>query len=833
MAIQLNSQFDPSQALNQQEQHNTAMSQMQIEQANQLAQALLKEGMSGAPTYSPWGAAGRIAESLAGAIKQRNAAQGDIAQSTLGASYMTPPEDSGANDAGSPEDTGTPDANAKMVGDAQPIALHTSGNSSDYWNNRPNLSSVAKAWTNGGMSSNGVAGVLGNLRQETSLKGGDINPNEITYNDAPKQSGEARNAHGFYQENGDEWRRYNAWLQKNDNGNGWKDPNNQNNFAVWNLKTNYPKVWSALQNAQSPEQAAHIYERGYLRPAPAAANAKGRQAWAREAFTNWGGLGNVSAANANNPLQGPVNHPVSNDGGNVPVPVPRPDDGTAVPGNALPLQAPQQQVAQNAPVQPVAGPPTNGAAPNTNAAAYPNGYGPPLVDPRVLPRMPNVSPAQLRQMYIYGNPQQRQQAQELYQKMLQPGVYELPDGSGMIYYNQQNPSQQRFMPKGAMGNVYGQPSLQTFSGPGKPTYTPAMPNIPGSNGAPAGPAQPSPSGPPPGAAGPPQGGPAAAPAAPVLTPQALQAAGQRMTPPTPPAPSASPAGQVQNRFGVMQPPSNTPGAPQPIRVPQQPQVKDVSQLGEVGSPERSQAIHSYVPGQSAFPLPPGMPGSPYQGATAGPLYQRDTEAYKGSAGKYEKDYDRIDSDGEQATNGIKYSQMILQFLHSPDFQPGSGAEQLGHLDAWAQRVGLSQGDKAALNETFHKMVGAVGTRMASVPYASEVHLATAQLPDTEKQRGASIFAADSIMRQQMQTADKREMAQQYVAQHGRLDRGFDQAWNRYQRDHPLYGPGAIQNVVRDVATSNQQPAAPQQAQPNQMPPPSNVRRYNPTTRSFE
>lgn len=132
--------------------------------------------------------------------------------------------------------------------------------------------SAAAAWRAQGMSGNGVAGILYNINEESGF-----NPT-LRHPDQPRfaPDDERHYAHGLYQEGAEEWARYDGWLKANHPGADWRDARLQSEFAAWNLKTNYPGTWARMNAAATPEQAAAIYAREYLRPA--AANLQSRLA---------------------------------------------------------------------------------------------------------------------------------------------------------------------------------------------------------------------------------------------------------------------------------------------------------------------------------------------------------------------------------------------------------------------------------------------------------------------------------------------------------------------------------------------------------------------------
>jgi hypothetical protein len=114
-----------------------------------------------------------------------------------------------------------------------------------------------------GARNNAIQGILFNVGAES-----DFNPSNVAIADQanhPEFRGtEANNAHGLYQEGGDEWNNYARWL----NGRDWRDPQLQTQFLAANLKQNYPQLWQAMNNARTPEDAAKLFARDYLRPSP-------------------------------------------------------------------------------------------------------------------------------------------------------------------------------------------------------------------------------------------------------------------------------------------------------------------------------------------------------------------------------------------------------------------------------------------------------------------------------------------------------------------------------------------------------------------------------------
>src|SRR5262249_11268016 len=100
---------------------------------------------------------------------------------------------------------------------------------------------VAEEWRAAGMSEAGIAGIMANIQSESRF-----DPT-LRHFDQPRFRGtEAGFAHGLYQEGGDEWNNYSAWLQKNHPGADWRDARLQSRFAAEALRTRYPQTWRAM-----------------------------------------------------------------------------------------------------------------------------------------------------------------------------------------------------------------------------------------------------------------------------------------------------------------------------------------------------------------------------------------------------------------------------------------------------------------------------------------------------------------------------------------------------------------------------------------------------------
>jgi hypothetical protein len=214
-----------------------------------------------AANYSPGGGGGG-GGGISGSLRR-----------SLGGAYAPSGAGSGAGGARLRSDIGAAGVGARGDGAVGPgVAPSSAGGNM--------AGRVAAAWRAAGMSEAGVAGILGNVQQESNFNPSSRAP------DQPHFGGEAHFAHGLYQEGGTEWNNYAAWLQRFHPGADWRNPDLQSTFAAENLKARYPGTWEAMKNAKTPEEAAEIYERGYLRPAPWAANLAGRQRYARHFFQN-------------------------------------------------------------------------------------------------------------------------------------------------------------------------------------------------------------------------------------------------------------------------------------------------------------------------------------------------------------------------------------------------------------------------------------------------------------------------------------------------------------------------------------------------------------------
>jgi hypothetical protein len=111
---------------------------------------------------------------------------------------------------------------------------------------------------------NTIAGISMNVKDESKFDPFDRHWDQ---HDPRFRGTEAENAHGLFQEGGDEWNKYSAWLKKNYPDAPWQDPRLQTRFLVENLKANYPETWAKMQNARTPGEAAAIFTSEYLKPA--------------------------------------------------------------------------------------------------------------------------------------------------------------------------------------------------------------------------------------------------------------------------------------------------------------------------------------------------------------------------------------------------------------------------------------------------------------------------------------------------------------------------------------------------------------------------------------
>lgn len=118
-----------------------------------------------------------------------------------------------------------------------------------------------------GFSENAIAGMLANVKEESAF-----NP-ETRHADQPKFGGEAHFAHGLFQEGGAEWNTWAADMKARglDPNTAWKDPGEQARFVAGRLKGTigdkmYAKLYQQMQAAKTPQEAAALFAKGYLRP---------------------------------------------------------------------------------------------------------------------------------------------------------------------------------------------------------------------------------------------------------------------------------------------------------------------------------------------------------------------------------------------------------------------------------------------------------------------------------------------------------------------------------------------------------------------------------------
>jgi hypothetical protein len=119
---------------------------------------------------------------------------------------------------------------------------------------------VADEWRKAGMSNEGIAGLMANIQDESRFD------STLRHPDQPRWRGEAHYAHGLYQEGGQEWLNYKAWLDKNHPGADWRDARLQSRFAAENLRDRYPHTWKKMLEGNR-YQAAAAYVNEYLKPA--------------------------------------------------------------------------------------------------------------------------------------------------------------------------------------------------------------------------------------------------------------------------------------------------------------------------------------------------------------------------------------------------------------------------------------------------------------------------------------------------------------------------------------------------------------------------------------
>ena len=117
----------------------------------------------------------------------------------------------------------------------------------------------------GGMTPNAVAGLERNVRDESNFN------YNLRHPDQPGFSGEARFAHGLYQEGGDEWNNFVKWIDQNHPGSDWRDPKLQTQYTVERLqdpsRPDYNRTFAGMNAAPNSGVAADQFLRGYLKPA--------------------------------------------------------------------------------------------------------------------------------------------------------------------------------------------------------------------------------------------------------------------------------------------------------------------------------------------------------------------------------------------------------------------------------------------------------------------------------------------------------------------------------------------------------------------------------------
>jgi hypothetical protein len=196
-----------------------------------------------------------------------NQQPGNLAPSTPSSSYGPLPSSLPANPSGTvwsgslPPVGVTPDA--VPSGSVLSAPLAPPARETAYTGNKQAVAqSVTGELRTQGFSEPAIAGILYNIGQESNF-----DPT-LRHPDQPRYGGEAHYAHGLFQEGGDEWNTMAAHLQDRN----WQDPVEQARFVAGRLKGDignqqYAEVLRALQAARTPEEAAKIFARGYLKPA--------------------------------------------------------------------------------------------------------------------------------------------------------------------------------------------------------------------------------------------------------------------------------------------------------------------------------------------------------------------------------------------------------------------------------------------------------------------------------------------------------------------------------------------------------------------------------------
>lgn len=121
---------------------------------------------------------------------------------------------------------------------------------------------VSRTLSSAGLPDKAIKGILFNVGTESAFNPTNRHFDQPRYARNHPGDKEGAMSHGLYQEGAEEWNRYHRWL----GGRDWRDPQLQTQFIAQNMRQNYPRLWTRLQNAQSKEEAARLFARDYLKP---------------------------------------------------------------------------------------------------------------------------------------------------------------------------------------------------------------------------------------------------------------------------------------------------------------------------------------------------------------------------------------------------------------------------------------------------------------------------------------------------------------------------------------------------------------------------------------
>ena len=192
---------------------------------------------------------------------------------------------------------------------------------------------IAATLARRGWNPNAIGGTDMNVASESGY-----NPNQLTLHDQAKyprfRGTEAEHAHGLYQEGGDNYNKYVAWMRENHPDAPLNDPRMQTEFLATNVS---PGTVDAMNNSGSPGQAGVQLMTDYLRPAK-----QYQAARAREYLSGVGRTPDDTTALAQNAVSGGGSSPRA---GGAPVQPVDPVDAALLTAQMAP-QGPQQVSAE-------------------------------------------------------------------------------------------------------------------------------------------------------------------------------------------------------------------------------------------------------------------------------------------------------------------------------------------------------------------------------------------------------------------------------------------------------------------------------------------------------